>query len=745
MLGSVSGVLFAYSDDLPNIEALDDYTPSTITRVYGADGRAIGEFAVQRRLVIGYEDIPVDFRNAIIAAEDAGFNSHFGLSVSAIALRLTRDVFEGIHAALTHGRPSRPAGASTLTQQLARNLFPERVGFQIGDVSLERKIKEAIVALEIEKRYTKREILTLYANQMLFGHGTYGVEAASRLYFSKRAKDLTLEEAALLAGIVQSPARQSPYVNMDAALRRRAYVLQRMADEGYITQQRADSAKRTPITLRGQPQPDQSIAPYFLEEVRKQLEARYGAKSLYEGGLSVQTTLDSRLQGIANQAVNDGLRAIDRRRGWRKPVRNVGAEGQTIDGFRSPRWDRPIGTGDYVPAVVAAIDGPRIRLRIGGRGGVIEPAGYAWTRKKPAQLVKAGDVIELRVQQVTPDGLLSGSIEQPPTLEGALLAIENRTGRILAMVGGYSFDRSKFNRATQAARQVGSAFKPFVYTAAIDRGYTPISTILDAPVAFPAGPNQPPYSPQNYDHEFWGSVTLRRALEQSRNVPAVKMMDELGPQQVIAYARRLGLTSPIPPFLAVALGAAEATLLEMTSAYSVYPNQGVRTTPFEIVKVSDREGNVLEEHRPEPHDALRADTAYVMTNLLRGVVLRGTAARAAELHWPLAGKTGTTDDYTDAWFIGFDPEITVGVWIGHDQKKSIGPGFTGSEAALPMWIDFMKRYIGDRKATAGFEPPGNIVFVAIDRTTGEPASPDTSGTIQEAFIAGTQPGAAVRQ
>ncbi len=745
LLGSVSGVLFAYSDDLPNIEALDDYTPSTITRVYGADGRSIGEFAVQRRLVIGYDDIAPDFRNAIIASEDAGFNSHFGLSISAIVLRMARDVFDATRAALTHRRMSRPAGASTLTMQLARNLFPERVGFQIGDISPERKIKEAIVALQIEKRYTKREILTLYANQMLFGHGTYGVEAASRLYFGKRAKDLTLEEAALLAGIVQTPARQSPYVNMDAALRRRAYVLQRMSDEGYLTQPQADKAKRTPITLRGQPQPDQSIAPYFLEEVRKQLEARYGAKSLYEGGLSVQTSLDTRLQAIANVVINDGLRGIDRRRGWRRPAHNVLADGKTIAGFRSPRWERPIGAGDYVPAIVSAIDGAEIRLRVGTRDGLIEPAGYAWTRRKAAQLVKIGDVVELRVRTITPDGTLSGSIEQPPSLEGALLAIENRTGRILAMVGGYSFDRSKFNRATQASRQVGSAFKPFVYTAAIDRGYTPVSLIVDAPVAFTAGPNQPPYSPQNYDHEFWGPVTLRRALEQSRNVPAVKMMDQLGPQQVIAYARRVGLTSPIPPYLAVALGAAEATLLEMTSAYSVYPNQGVRMTPFEIAKVSDREGNVLEEHRPEPHDAIRADTAYVMTNLLRGVVLRGTAAKAAEIPWPLAGKTGTTDDYTDAWFIGFDPEMTVGIWIGHDQKKSIGPGFTGSEAALPIWIDFMKKYIGDRKAPAAFEPPGNIVFVAIDRTTGAVATPETTGTIQEAFIAGTQPGAAVRQ
>ncbi len=732
VLGSLSGVLFAYSGDLPAIEALDDYTPSTITRVYDSRGKTVGDFAIQRREVITYERISPTLRQAILAAEDDGFFQHFGLSIPRIALTLFKDLLARRKA----------AGASTLTQQLARNLFPATIGFE---KTWERKIKEAIVAIQLEKRYTKQEIFTFYCNQIHLGHGAYGVEAASQLYFAKHAKDLNLEEAAMIAGIIQAASRQSPYVNMDAARRRRAYVLQRMADLHDITQAQADAAKAKPIVLRGDPGQDATVAPYFLEEVRKQLEAHYGAKPLYEGGLSVQTTLDSDLQVMANQAINDGLRGLDRRRGWRRPARNVLAEGQTLTGFRSARWERPIGAGDDVPAVVTEVDGAKIRLRIGARTAAIEPAGYAWTRKKPAQLVKPGDLVELRVQQVAPNGSLSGSIEQPPTLEGALLAVENRTGRILAMVGGYSFDRSKFNRATQAARQVGSAFKPFVYTAAIDRGYTPVSSIVDAPVSFPAGPNQPPYSPQNYDHEFWGPVTLRRALEQSRNVPAVKMMDELGPRQVIAYARRLGLTSPIPPYLAVALGAAEATLLEMTSAYSVFPNQGVRMTPFEIAKVSDREGNVLEEHRPEPHDAIRADTAYVMTNLLRGVVLRGTAAKAAEVRWPLAGKTGTTDDYTDAWFIGFDPEITVGIWIGHDQKKSIGPGFTGSEAALPIWIDFIKKYVGDRKPPAAFEPPGNIVFVAIDRSTGEIATPETPGTIQEAFIAGTQPGAAVRQ
>jgi penicillin-binding protein 1A len=732
VLGTISGVLFAFSGDLPAIEALDDYAPSTITRVYDGSGKRLGEFAIQRREVITYEEISPTLRQAILAAEDDRFFQHFGLSIPRIILTLMRDMIERRKA----------AGASTITQQLARNLFPASIGFE---KTWERKIKEAIVAIQLEKRYTKQEIFTFYCNQIHLGHGAYGVQAASHIYFGKSARDVNLEEAAMIAGIIQAASRQSPYVNVEAAKRRRGYVLNRMADLGFITAERASQGKAAPIVTRGEPGQDQTVAPYYLEEVRKQLEARYGVKALYEGGLNVQTTLDAEMQQAANAALGDGLRQLDKRRGYRRPARNILKEDQTIAGFRHPRWEKPIAVGDIVPAVVTGIEGQRVRLRVGSRVGAIEPAGYAWTRRKAPQIAEPGELVELRVQQIDAEGALTGSLEQVPALEGALLVLENRTGRILAMVGGYSFERSKFNRATQAVRQVGSAFKPFVYTAAIDRGYTPASTIVDAPVSFPTGPGQPAYSPQNYDHQYWGPVTLRRALEHSRNVPAVKMMADLGPEQVISYARRLGLKSPLPAYLSVALGAAEATLMEMTSGYSVFPNQGVRMKPFDIVKVTDREGNLLEESRPEPQDAIRADTAYIMTSMLRGVILRGTAVRAASLNWPLGGKTGTTNDYTDAWFIGFDPEITVGVWIGHDVKRSIGPGFTGTEAALPIWIDFMKRYIAGRTAPAPFEPPGNIVFMAVDRASGTPAEGGTPGAIQEAFIAGTQPGASVRQ
>jgi penicillin-binding protein 1A len=723
LLGVASGVFFAYGGDLPAVSALDDYSPSTISRVYGARGEVIGEFAIQRREVIPYEAISPLLKQAILAAEDDSFEQHFGLSIPRIIVTLVKDIIERRKA----------AGASTLTQQLARKLF------LTDEKTWERKIKEALLAIRIEKRYTKNEIFTLYCNQMYFGHGVYGVQAASRLYFGKAAKDLTVEEAALIAGILQGNVRQSPYVNMDAAVRRRNYTLNRMAEVGYLTEAEAEASKKKPIVLGGEPTTPPSVAPYFLEEVRKELEGRYGAKPLYENGLSIQTALDLNLQEAANHALDEGLRRIDKRRGFRAPRRNVVKEGHAIETFKQSRWDRPMREGQVVPAVVVSLDASSVRARAGTLQVTIDKKGLSWA-PKALQVLKPGDLIEVRFTAIDDEAdTAAASLEQPPIVEGAVLALDNRTGQVKAMIGGHSFERSKFNRATQALRQVGSTFKPIVYTAAIDRGYTPVSILVDEPVAFPTGPGQPVYSPQNYDHAYEGPVTLRHALEDSRNVPAVRLMEQLGPRQVIAYARRLGIESPLPPYLPIALGAAEATLSEMTSAFAIFPNQGVHMEPYSVLKVTDREGNVLEENRPEPKDAIRADTAFVMTNLLRGVVQRGTAARATSLNWPVGGKTGTTDDYTDAWFVGFDPDITIGVWLGLDQKRTIASNATGSDAALPIWIDIMKAWIGDRKDPPKFEPPGNIVFVSVDKggaSTGEGAT----GTISEAFIAGTQPG-----
>lgn len=733
LAGTGSGVLFAYSDDLPAISALDAYQPDTITRVLGKDGTVVGEFATERRVVLRYDEIPPVMRQAVLSAEDSGFFDHFGFSLTG----LVRAVFKNVV------QMRKAGGASTLTQQLARKLF------LTDEKTWERKVKELLLSVQIEKRYTKEEIFTLYCNQMYFGHGAYGVEAAAQLYFGKPVKDLAVEEAAMIAGILQGNARQSPYVNMNAALRRRNYTLDRMASEGYLVAADASAAKARPIVTRGDPARESSFAPYYLEEVRKHLEARYGAQQLYESGLTVTTPLDARLQRIATHALDVGLRRVDKRRtGFRRAQVKAVARGDAITTYRHDRWHRPMAVGDIVPAIVERVDAAGVApgqatLRIGTLHAELTKESFQWTRRTHAsQVVAVGDLVD--VELLTVDGAANTAtvrLEQTPLLEGAVVALENRTGHVLAMVGGYSFQRSKFNRATQALRQIGSTFKPILYTAAIDRGLTPATVLVDEPHSFDAGAGQPPYTPRNYDGKFDGPLTLRTALERSRNIPAVLVMEMLGPAQVAPYATRFGLPGELPPYLSSALGAGESTLLALASAYSAFPNHGVRMEPAQVLSVTDREGVVLEEQTPVARDALRADTAYVMTSLLRGVVQRGTAASANGLNWPLAGKTGTVNDYTDAWFMGFDPEITLGVWLGYDEKKPIGNGETGTTAALPIWIDIMRAYLEgrDREHPPTFEPPGNIVFVPVDRATGQPVDAGTPQSITEAFITGTQP------
>jgi penicillin-binding protein 1A len=720
--GTVAGVLVVYASDLPQISALDDYAPSTITRVYASGGEVVGEFATQRRIVITYDQIPPVLRQAIMAAEDAEFDSHMGLSMTRIVVTLMRDLFQG-----------KRAGASTLTQQLTRKLFLN------DDKTWERKVKEAVLAIQIEKRYTKPEIVTLYCNQIPWGHGTYGVEAASRLYFGKSAKNVTLEEAALLAGIIQAPARHSPYVNLTNAMRRRNYALGQMADAGFITRAQADEARKKPIVTAGRPAAE-TDAPFFVEEVRQQLEERYGAQQLYENGLSVYTTLDLKLQHTAETALADGMRKIDHRHGFRKPTH---VDGPDVPAYKHPSWTAAApAAGTSVAAIVTGVDGAKIHLRVGAFESELAREDYAWTGRTSGAFLATGDVVRLLVKSVDATAhRITGTLDQEPEFEGAVFAIQNRTGRVLAMVGGKRFELSRFNRATQAMRQLGSTFKPIVYATAIDRGFTPVSILQDSPVAYPAGPGQPLYSPLNYDKKFEGPITLRHGLEQSRNVPTVRLMEQLGPTSVANYAARLGFTSKVQPYLSSALGSSEATLQEVVSAFAAFPNQGVRVTPFEILRVTDRQGNLLEENRPASKEALRADTAFVMTNLLRGVVQRGTAAKAASLKWPIGGKTGTTDDFTDAWFIGFDPDITIGIWVGYDRKKPLGQGESGANAALPIWMDIMKVWIADRKTPPEFTVPANVVFLPIDRYTGAPTDVATPGAINEAFIAGTQPGA----
>ena len=686
LVGATAGLLLVYSTDLPQVDQLEHYRPSSITELYDDQGRTIGSFALQRRVVATYDDYPQVLRQALISIEDKEFYRHWGINVWRIAGAAYRDIRSG----------GRVQGASTLTMQLARNLFlsPDR--------SFHRKIQEALLAVQIERRFTKPQIFTLYANQIYLGHGVYGFEAASQFYFSKPAKKLTLDEAALLAGLPKSPTYYSPITHPDHALKRRNLVINSMLEDGEITARQATVARDQPIQLDLAHDPD-SLAPYFVEEIRRYLEGKYGSDQVHEGGLKVYTSLDTYLQRAANRAVFDGLAAYDRRHGWRGHLQNVLTGDVTMANYQHPDWESDPEVNSYVHALVTAVTPASASVRFGRYSATLTSADAAWTRKRLSAILKPGDIAYVKVLALNADGKARVSLEEDSGVQGALVAIDNASGEIKAMVGGRDFNLSKFNRATQALRQVGSSFKPYVYTAAIDRGATPDDTILDAPISFPM-PTGPAYEPHNYDEKFEGMITLRRALAQSRNIPALKLADSIGIKVVIDYAHRFGITSNIPPYLPVALGAAEVTPMEQTSAYSVFPNDGVHITPRYITKVTDYEGRTLEENFPDVRDAVSARTARTMTAMLREVVLHGTGIAASSLKYPLAGKTGTTNNFTDAWFVGFSPSITCGVWVGYDEKKFLGARETGARAALPIWMDFMKTALAG-KDPGEFQPP----------------------------------------
>jgi len=725
--GALLGVFLAYESDLPQVSSLEDFQPNIITQVFAADGSVLGQFAIEKRVIVAFADIPPLLRNAIVAVEDAEFWKHLGINPWRVPA-----------AALANFRAGRrEQGSSTLTMQLSRLLFltPEK--------TYERKIKEAILAFQIEKNFTKEEIFTLYCNQVYFGHGNYGIEAASQFLYSKSIKDLTLAEAALLAGLPQNPARLSPVENPERALQRRDHVLQRMVEEKYLTRAEADAARAEPLRLNLRKEPP-SIAPYFLEEVRKYLEKEYGSQRIYQGGLKVYTTLDVALQRAANVAVRSGLRALDRRaRGFVPSAVSVLQQGAFPETLHLDEWDWPIAAGDVVRGVVLASERSLAVVQIGEYRARVGPAEIAWTRRSNvAEVLPRGCVAPFLIRSLTDHGDKQDAsvlLEQEPELEGALLALDVHSGAVRAMVGGYDFQKSKFNRATQALRQVGSAFKPIVYTAALEKaGLTPATIIVDAPISFPDPWSKTTWTPQNYDGGYLGAIPLRHALEQSRNIPAIKTLQRIGIEAGLEYARKLGLSHELPPFLPIAIGAGEATLVDMTAAFATFANQGLRMAPMLVTRITDREGNILEESRPQARDAIRADTAYLMTSLLRGVVERGTAMRARKLRRPLAGKTGTTDDFTDGWFIGFEPSLAAGVWVGFDEKrKSLGRGQDGARTALPIWMQFWAEAMQD-KPIEDYPIPGNIVFVPVDEM-GRVASPGTPGVRMEAFVAGTEP------
>jgi penicillin-binding protein 1A len=707
--GSLTGLMLVYSVDLPQIADLERFRPITSTDLLDVHGRVFGSFALERRIVVPYEAIPPILRQAVISIEDKNFESHWGVNTFRVLGAAYHDLTS----------TGRTQGASTLTMQLARNLFLS------SQQTFGRKLQEAFLSIQIERAFTKEQIFTLYANQIYLGQGVYGFEAGSEYYFSKHARDLTLPEAALLAALPKGPVSYSPLANPDRAFRRRNMVINSMLEDGVITNAQANAAKAAPLGLHIEP-PSNSVAPWFVEDVRRELERQFGSEQVHEEGLRVYTTLDLDLQQTANRAVLDGLAALERRHGWKGNLLNVLAAGGSLDDFRHPDWRQPVGPGSYVHALVTNVLPYQVAARIGEQQLILGPDDFAWTGQRDAEkFLKPGDIIYVHIVPSSDTNLvLHAILEQDSGMQGSLLAVDNTSGEVLAMVGGRDFNLSQFNRATQAERQTGSSFKPYVYTAAVEEGARPEELIVDAPVTFSTAVG--PYTPHNYDDTFEGPVSLVHAFADSRNIPAVKLAERVGIRKVIATAHQFGLASTIPPFLPVALGSVEATLEEQVAAYSSFPNDGVRMGPHLIRKVTNADGLTLSESPANVAESTTQKTARIMMVMLKSVIgPGGTAADAMALHHPLGGKTGTTTDFNDAWFIGFSPSITCGVWVGYDNRQSIGEKESGGHAALPLWMSFMKvaiadhpneRFPGDARPT----PPTNV---ATKATVTHPSAP----------------------
>jgi penicillin-binding protein 1A len=627
-MGGAIGFMIFSAWDLPEVKTLEEYSPNITSRVYSSSNRLLAEFYLENRTPVSLDDVPKIMVNALIAAEDARFYQHFGIDLRGVIRAMIRNIRAG----------KIIEGGSTLTQQLAKVLFltPER--------SYTRKLKEMALALRIEQQYTKREILALYLNQIYFGSGAYGIEAAAQIYFGKPAKELNLAECALLAGLPRSPRHYSPFKSPANARSRRAYVLNRMVAMGDITTMQAEEAKKAPLPIQASVKAA-GQAPYFVEYVRQKVEERFGSSILYSGGLNIYTSIDDDLQSYAEQAVQSGLAKIERQKRKRGPT----------------------------------------------------------SRR----------------------------------LQSALLAIEPSTGQIRAMVGGHDFNESQFNRAVQALRQPGSAFKPIIYTAALEHGYSASDILDDSPLTIKVD-RKTDWSPENFTHTYQGPVTMRRVLEQSLNVPTVRLVDKIGTDEIIRYARKLGIRSPLTHYLPLALGSSSVTLAELTSAFAVFDNHGVKIGPVSILSITDNTGRVLYTNDAMPEQVIKPETAYLITYLLEGVIEHGTGWKARELNRPASGKTGTTNDYRDAWFIGYTPDLVAGVWVGYDDQASIGPKETGARAALPIWLEFMKKAHSESNAE-DFPIPEGIIFKQVDPKNGLLSTERCRYSIREAYLPGTEP------
>jgi penicillin-binding protein 1A len=730
-----------FIEALPDINQLKSYQPSLITSVYADDDTPVAQFFVERRVLLPLERIPAVLKQATLAVEDARFYSHEGIDVIGIA----RAAWSNMQAGEV------VEGASTITQQVAKMLFLTH------RKTVERKVREVVLAMRMERLLSKDEILEIYLNQTYYGHGAYGVEAASTLYFGKSVGDLTLAEASLLAGIPKAPTAYSPYNMLDRALRRRAHVLRRMVETGYITE--AEEMQAQGAALHPRPRQEATVkAPYFIEHVRRYLEEQYGSTLLYRGGLQVYTTLDLSLQEAAEASLSHGLIKNDQRRGYRGPLGHVNvSKGDQIDWEKVrqipwPEEQSPLAAlARRVKAVVVAVDDRRAQVRWEGGEGIIPLEAMSWAYppkpdadnekrrlRRAGEALKVGDVILSDI--TSPEGqgkktLLA--LAQEPIVQGALVALEPHTGHLRALVGGYDYSRSQFNRATQAIRQPGSAFKPIIYATAIQRGILPTRVMVDAPIAHEQADGKI-WKPSNYDGNFWGPMTLAEALAHSRNIIAVKLLETVGVKNVVEYAKQLGIRNPMTPTLALGLGASGLTPLELTTAYNVFASQGVRHDPVTIKWIEDAEGQILEKHTPLGERVMSEQQAFVMTSMLQGVVQRGTGTRAKVLNRPVAGKTGTTNDFIDAWFVGYSPTLVAGVWVGIDDREPLGYKETGGRAALPIWIEFMQQALG-RVPLQEFVMPPHIRLVRINPRTGASNDGGSGSTIQVAVAEESAP------
>lgn len=733
---TVAGVIWYFSRDLPSLDLLQNYQPSLVTTVYSDDRQPIGQFFIERRILTPLAQIPKSLTQAVIATEDARFFEHPGLDYVGMLRAAWTNIRHG-------GR--KVEGASTITQQLARSLFLS------SERSYERKIRELILAYKMEAAAGKEQILETYLNQIYFGQGAYGVASAAQSYFGKKLSALTLAESAFLAGLPKSPSRFSPFTAYDRAKKRQEHVLFRMQEAGFITPADRDAAVAEILTFHRPG--SEHLAPYFVEYVRQLLMAKYGETMVYKGGLQIQTTLNLEMQKAAEAAFASGVRELDKRQGWRGARRTMDLG--VLQPSQVPTSDKPLKPGDIVEGIVLKAAKDHYIVQVGPVTGSLAFDDMAWAKRQfkgfdPTvdfvinpnlkQLLKPGDVVEVGIKKLTKDGMQL-TLEQTPIVEGGLIAIDPKGGAIRAMVGGVDFSRSEYNRAVQAHRQPGSAFKPLIYATAMSQGLSPATQILDAPVVYEQEEEDKIWKPENYGRKFHGMVSLRDALAHSHNLATVRLLDKVGIKNVIEFSRSVGLTSPLQADLSLGLGSSSVGLMELTSVYGVFLNQGTRVEPFAVKAVTDNTGKTLEAAQPEAHEVIAKETAYLITNMMEDVVQKGTGQAAKALDRPIAAKTGTTNDYINAWFIGGTPNLVTGVYVGFDDRRSLGENETGARAALPIWIAFMKEAL-KQLPVVPFEIPDGVTFVKVDSSTGllesEQEGEGQTGVV-ELFTKGSEP------